>query len=78
MNTEQLIANLKNTEPNGLQVSIRKGFLNFTRAIFLKNNRVYIFDFEENWTFDIKYGYSKEEFILNNNSCIWKIEDTIY
>jgi hypothetical protein len=78
MNTEQLIENLKNTEPNGLQVSIRKGYLNFTRALFHKKNKIFIFDFDENWNFKNENGNDIEDFSTSYNKTQWIIEDTLY
>ena len=78
MITEQLIENLINAEPNGLQVSIRKGFLNFTRAIFLKKKKIFIFDFDEKWDFKIENENEIEDFLKNYNRTQWLIEDTIF
>jgi hypothetical protein len=52
--------------------------LNFTRALFHKKNKIFIFDFDENWNFKNENGNDIEDFSTSYNKTQWIIEDTLY
>lgn len=74
---KELLENLENAYPEGLQVSCRMGLLSVTKAIYLKNSKVYLFAMEDNFSFKKENGFSKEEFLREYSTYYWLIEDFI-
>lgn len=72
--TIKLLNKLDSVYPEGIQVSIKTGIIFSTKAIYKNDELIYLFNIDEKFEFDEKFGYTKNEFISKYLSYSWKIE----
>ena len=72
--SSEILSKLKIKPVVGLQLTKRKGLLNSTWIIYLKNGFYYFFDISEKITFDKKHRYSKEQFIKDYENSYFEID----
>jgi hypothetical protein len=73
----ELIQRLEKVSPDGFQISYRHGILNSTKAIYIRKEKIYLFNMEDKFSFRPDSGYEKNEFIEIYNGCSWILEDVI-
>ena len=74
ISTSKLIEELERISPNGFQLSYKFGLINSTKAIYYKYPQIYIFNINEDFTFNKRNGYNKREFMKEYHNCYWEIE----
>lgn len=77
LTTIDLIYELSQIEPNGVQVSIGVGLLRSTKALYKSENLFFVFDMTEDFIFDPRFGYTMAEFKEEFRNYLWTIEQTI-
>lgn len=77
VSTNDLIAQLEEISPDGFELSCKFGVLTSTKAIYIKNSKIYLFNIEDKFSFNKKHGYNKEEFLAEYANYYWEIEFTI-
>lgn len=77
INTTQLLNELKKVAPDGFEISANMGLLSTTKAMYFKNELVFIFLMEYDFIFDPEIGLSPEEFKKEYKNWMWKIEQII-
>ena len=77
INTISLIEKLKTIIfPDGFELSVRHGILSSTKAIYLKDELIYLFNMEDEFDFNPKqFGYSEYEFLKEYGNYFWTIEE---
>ncbi|MFC3811627.1 hypothetical protein [Lacihabitans lacunae] len=77
LSTIELIIKLEEITPEGLEVLLHIGVLTTTKAVYLKNELIYIFHMEYDWDFKTNEGFSKKEMLEKYPKTRWKVKQVI-
>ena len=77
ISTQKLIDELEEIKQEGFQVSCRMGLLNTTKAVYIYQSQIFLFNMEDKFSFKKGMGYSRNEFLEEYGNYYWLIEETI-
>ncbi|MBS4039683.1 MAG: hypothetical protein KGZ81_03700 [Flavobacteriales bacterium] len=73
-NYKELIEQFKDVYPEGLQATTLNGVLTSTYALYLRDQKIYVFKMEDNFSFEPHMGYTEDEFLKEFEGVQWKVE----